>query len=165
MFRYVYAMSIPRDKALDRASFYAGSLVEHLIKIVVYHDSRAPFIDHWIGEISRWLYDAGSIIVKPDGKKLKLADYKDTLFGWMGDSLDDYRSLLDKFQHDNVRGKFSYEDKEPYPHVETTPELCEELMTVCMNLIDKTIFMLCGSETYSIGDYNKVVKEVLSKYI
>lgn len=165
MFRYVYAMSIPRDKALARASFYSDSLIEHLIKIVVYHDVKSDFISHWIGEISRWLYDAGSIIVKPDGKKLKPDDYMDTLFGWMGDDIDDYRSLLDKFQHDNKRGKFNYEDKKSYPPVETSPELCKELMAVCHCLIDSFISMLLSNESFSIGDYNTMLNKVLIKYL
>jgi len=165
MFRYVYAMSMPRSTALERASFYAGSLMEHLIKIVVYHDIRAEYVNHWIGEISSWLSDAGSITVKPDGRKLKPSDYMDTIFGWIGDELNDYRSLLDKFQHDNKRGKFNYEDNRAYPAVETTDELCKELWDVCTNLVEQTLPMLCGSDSCSRGDYNAVVKKVLEQYI
>ena len=161
MFRRIYAMSLPRSKALAHADAYSESLIEHVIKVIVYGNIRSDFVDHWIGEMSRWLYEAGKITVKPDGRKLRAKDYENTIFGWMGDQLNDYSNALSKFQHENKQGKFSYEDKEPYPYVEPSVELASKLMTVCLNLINVAIPMLTSSATYSIGDYNKVLKDIL----
>jgi len=165
MKRYIRAMASKRDKALQHAGFYSDSIIEHIIKIVVYSDVRKGDVIHWIDELSGWLHDVGTITLKPNGKKLKPKDIEITTFGWMGDELHDYASLLNMFQHDNKRGKFNYSDKESYPYVETTRELAQELMDVCYDVMTETIPMICDKNEYSFQQYKNALCKVFVKYL
>ena len=165
MKRYIRAMASNKDKALQHAGFYGDSIIEHIIKIVVYYDVRKEHIIHWIQELSNWIYDASTITLKPNNRKLKPRDIENTTFGWMGDELHDYASLLNMFQHNNKRGKFNHEDKGSYPEVETTRELAQELMDVCYEIMNETIPMMCGKQEHSKEEYFEVLKRIFNKYI
>ena len=165
MKRFIRAQAFPKDKALQRSGFYSDSIIEHVIKIVLYSDVRRDDVLHWITEIANWLEDADNIIVKTSAKKLKRREIEDTTFGWMGDSLRDYASVLKMFQHNNRKGKFNYEDKESYPEVDITPELAEELMEVCYSLMDATLPMICEKTDHTSDEYVNVLKKVFRNYL
>lgn len=162
---YVRAMSLPKTEAVKRAGYYADDIMEHVIKIVVYHDIRHEQIDHWIGEISGWLKFVDGLTVKPSNKHLKPAMIRDTTFGPMGDHLQDYVGSLEMFQTANRRGKFNYKDKESYPYREPDAQTASDLMNICYHMIEVTIPMLCEKKDYTREDYVKVLEDVFRAYI
>lgn len=165
MKRYVRAMSLPKSEALKRAGYYADDIIEHIIKILVYHDIRPHDIDHWIGEISSWLKFVDGLTTKPSNKHLKPDAIRDTTFGSMGDHLQDYLGSLQMFQSANKKGKFNYEDKESYPYVEPDAQTASDLMEICMDLMESAIPMLCEKEDHSRQEYVEILTDIFSEYL
>lgn len=158
-------MAFPKAIALQKASFYADSIIEHVIKIVLYHDIRSNDVPHWISELATWIHDADDITVKPTSRKLKPVDIENSTFAWMGNELKDYRSDLDMFQENNRRGKFNNSDKGSYPYVETTRQLAQELMDVCYELMNSTIPLICDKKDHDKLEYNQVLQRVFKNYL
>lgn len=165
MKRYILAMSMSRQRALDQASFYAVNIIEHMIKIVMYCHIRPDNVAHWIEEIADWLQRSDDITVKPKGHKLKKSDLLDTVFSCMGDSVSDYRRELQMFQEKNRKGQFNYADKETYPEFTVDYASCQELMDACILLIDATLPMLADRHDHSYQEYVQAVSSALSTYI
>ena len=165
MLRYIRAMSMSRQRALEQASFYASSIIEYIIKILAYHDVRKDDVDHWMTEIAEWLFRVDDITVKPKNSKLKTSDLYDTVFSCMGDSISDYKRELLMFKEKNRRGQFNYEDKGNYPDFEVTYELCSNLMEICSLIISRTLPLLQDKKEHSRSEYKQVIKDVLDPYI
>ncbi len=158
-------MATPKKQALERAGFYSLSIMQHVIKIMLFSKFRPIDVHHWIEEIARWLQDVDNIKLKQSDPKLKPNEIEDTTFGWMGDELNDYRSALEKFRYDNESGKFNYKDKVSYPDFEVTREMCSELMELCYSLINETINMICDKEDHSKQEYIAVLEHVFRPYL
>ena len=164
MKRYVVGMSLSRQRALDQARFYAVNIIEHMIKIVMYHEMRPEDVSHWIEEIADWLQRSDDITIKPKGHKLKESDLLDTVFSCMGDSVSDYRRELQMFQEKNRKGQFNYLDKQSYPEFEVDYNSCQKLMDACILLVDATLPMLASKQDHSYVEYVDAVKSALSQY-
>lgn len=162
---YIRAMSFKRDRARKEAGIFADTMLEHVIKIIGYHDIRSEHVPHWIDEIAGWLYEVDDITVKPGAKKLKDDDIRDTTFGAMGDELSDYRRALAKFKHDNKQGKFNYEDKIAYPDLEITENLIRDLKNCCFDIIEVTTPMLIDKKDHSKEEYRAKLTEIFNNYI
>ena len=165
MKRYIFSMSLPRQRAMDQASFYAVNIIEHMIKIVMYHYIRSDDVLHWVDEISDWLQRSDDITIKPKGHKLKESDLLNTVFSCMGSSLSDYRRELLMFQEKNRRGQFNYADKESYPEFEVDYNACQELMDACNRLINSTLPLLADKQDHDIQDYRDAVSDALIDYL
>ena len=165
MKRCVYAMSLPKSEALKRASYYSDDIMEHLIKILVYHNIRNSDTAHWIGEISSWLKFVDGLTVKPSNRHLKPAAIKNTTFAPMGDHLKDYLGSLQMFQDANKKGKFNYGDKVSYPYVEPDSQTASDLMQLCNDIMEITIPMLCSKIDYSRREYEDALNKILQRYV
>ena len=164
MLIYIKAMSLPKAEAVKRAGYYADDIMEHIIKIVVYHDIRQDDVAHWIGEISGWLRFVDGLTVKPSNRHLKPNVIRDTTFRPMGDHLQDYIGSLEMFQTDNRRGKFNYEDKESCPYRKPDVQTASDLMAACYDLMEIIIPMLCENHTHPREEYVNVLTNIFRKY-
>lgn len=162
---YIRAMSYERNRALKQAGVFTTDIFEHVIKIIVYGDIRREQIPHWITEIAEWIYDASTITVKPNNRKLKPRDIEYTTFSAMGDEVRDYERDLKAFRLDNKRGKFNYEDKKSYPDFEVTRQLSETLMNCCFDIMEHIIPMLTGKQDHSREEYRVKLTEIFNNYI
>ena len=165
MKRYVFSMSLPRQRAMDQAIFYAVDIIEHMIKIVMYHYIRPDDVLHWVDEISDWLQRSDDITIKPKGHKLKESDLLDIVFSCMGSSLSDYRRELLMFQEKNRKGQFNYADKESYPEFEVDYNVCQELMDACNRVTNNTLPLLTDKQDHNIQDYRDAVSDALINYL
>lgn len=163
MKRYVYAMSMSRDRAKQQIGAYSPAIMEHLIKLMIYSDIRQNDISGWISTIASRLYNAGKITVKPDSKKLKEDDIVDSLFGCMGNSDEDYYGALLAFKDNNRYGKFNYLDKTSYPDFDVTEELAEDLMTICFDLMNKVIPLLTDKSEHNKEEYELIIRDIFSR--
>lgn len=153
-------MSVGKNEALRRLSSLSETLMEHLTKLVVYSDIRPDDIKGWIKTAARCIYQADSITLKPNGRKLKSNDFMSSLFSCMGDELRDYERYLDLFALDNKRGKFNYEGKDSYPDFAVTQELGVTLMTLCYDVIDKTLPLLLDRHDHSLAEYRDIIQNI-----
>ena len=165
MKKYIYAMSFPKAEALRRAGYYSQDILDHVIKILLYRTIRPDDIDHWINEISSWLKDVDSLTVKPNSRPLKESDVRDTTFACMGDELSDYLFSLKMFQTDNKRGKFNYEDKEPYPYVEPDSATASDLMDICYSIIEQTLPLICSKDRHSRQEFVELLNSIFNNNI
>lgn len=162
MKRYIFAMSLEKDKAKHMIASFSITIMEHIIKLLIYSDIRKDDVDGWLNTIARCLHNADDITVKPHNKKLKSKDILSSLFGYMGDDLSDYRRTLYAFKEDNRNGKFNFENKGPYPDFDVTPELYENLMYICYELIDKSMPLLTDKREHSQEEYKDIVTSLFT---
>lgn len=165
MKRYVYAMSMERDRAKKQIASFSETIMEHIIKLLVYSDIRPNDIAGWIHTVARSIHNADDVTVKPNNKKLKEKDILSSLFGCMGDDIRDYRRALLAFKEDNRRGLFNYDDKQSYPDFEVTFELSDDLMTMCYDIIDVTMPLLTDKKDHNVEEYEAKVRGIFNKLI
>lgn len=163
MKRYISAMSTDRNRAKYTLSSYSGIILEHIIKLLVYSDIRPNDVDGWISTIANWIHRADSITLKPKAKKLSKGDLLNTLFNYMGDEVKDYKFLLYAFIAENLTGKLSYSDKEPYPEFEVTYELAEDLMNICYDIMDATLPLLIDKQDHTMSEYKSAIQPIFDQ--
>ena len=162
---YIRCMSMDKDAAKHQIKPFSSIIMEHTIKLIMYSDIRPEEITGWIHTIANWVHKADDITVKPKARKLKEEDILNSLFSQMGDDLSDYIRALEKFQADNINGKFNSNGKGSYPLFDVNYEVAENLMNVCYALIDATMPLLIDKKDHSIQDYDKAVEKVFDSLI
>lgn len=123
---------------------------------------RSDDVDHWVGEIASWLRSADTITLKLNNRHLKPKEVRDTVFQCMGDSLEDYLQSLNMFQHDNKKGKFTYNDKTPYPEIVPDAQTADKLMCICTEMMENVIPMICDKQLHSRQEYQDVLENIVS---
>jgi len=126
----IYCMATPRAKAISMMQGLEDEINEHITKCIVYGNSTDD-LDHWISEISEWLYQINQIEVKPNAKKLKESDYSKNAFGCFGDAVKDAGVYLTVFRVKTAKMG------DAYPDFTVTSELQNKLFTA-WNLFLKT---------------------------
>lgn len=147
MKRYIYAMAIPRKSALDQLSSYSDVLLRHILECVIYKDDLGC-LAHWIGEIASWLNKANKLKCKVS---LKGQDYRDSLFGQIGDGFDDAQLALEVYQLSELR-------KNAYPDFEITDDLVNQTVNVCNQLVEIAIPILTAGNVYPVTDWIYLLK-------
>lgn len=149
---------------VDQLDYNAHKIVENTIKIVVYHDIKHEYVNQWISEIASVIADCDDIVVKGN-KKLTSADFRVSLFKWISDADSDYRRSLNYFKEDNLKGKFSYEVEDTYPDFQITAELRKKVKVACLDIVDRTIPLLCDKVNHHKGEYELELKDVFKFYV
>lgn len=160
---YIRAMSLERNRAKQQIASFSPTILEHIIKLLLYSDIRPNDIHGWIHTIARSLHNADDLTVKHSGKKLKPEDIVESLFGCMGDDVRDYRRALLAFQEDNKPGKFNYDNKESYPAIEITMELAQDLMSFCYDIVDATLPLLVDKQDHTLEEYEDIITTIYNK--
>lgn len=162
---YIKAMAFPKSEVLNRANRYSQDVIEHIIKIIAFSDIRKDDVSHWINELATWFRYVGRLTVKPNSKKLKVPEIRDSLFRCVGDDLGDFEHSLVMFNEDNRKGKFNYAEKEAYPEIDVTTELSGKLMDACYDIMGAIIPMLSDRHEYSMNEYKVALKQTLDEYM
>lgn len=152
----VFGMSFPRAVALRHLSSDAKQIRDHIIKCIVYHDTRKDDIHHWIyDELCTWLSDASQI--KCDSR-LKMKDILSTTFGELGSEEGDAMVILKRFKKDHCNTA----SKDPYPDFEITDELVEKVYLACKQIRHICAPMLIQKSVYTKDDFYRVIQPILS---
>ena len=161
MKRYIFGMSVERRRALDQISSFSPVIMEHMIKLLVYHNIRPNDINGWIDTVANWLHQADDLTIKPKAKKLKQDDILNSLFGCMGDDVRDYERALYAFAADNESGRLNYDGKDKYPPFTIDSKLSADLMRFCYALIENTLPLLLDKQDHTLDEYNKIVQSLV----
>lgn len=121
MFRVVLAMSASRQKIIGYLDGASKEVALHVAKCAMYQDTLGRY-NHWIHELAIWISDGNDMTCKPGSKKLRVRDYEDTIFGFLGDGVSDAKTNLHELQRYNR--KF---DTESYPYVEVTGDMINRM--------------------------------------
>lgn len=160
MKRYIVAMSVTKKHAIWRMEAYANTIMEHIIKLVIYSDIRPNDIEGWLHTVVRCIHEGDALTIKPSTKKLTEDELRNSLFSAMGDDLHDYLSELAVFQENNRRGLYNYADKESYPEVTPTVEDAEVLMDICYQIMERTLPLLLDKQDHSIDEYKDAIRDL-----
>lgn len=131
MFKYIRAMSIEKKKVLDRFYTNSDTLVEHIVKVVLYSSSRADDVNGWKKTCARILTKAGSY----NRKRLKISDkeYVHNLFGSFPTDPSDARAVLEDFEGDLVNKGY------PETEYDLIYRLGGTLYVVCSYVMKKSL--------------------------
>lgn len=165
MKKYVYAMSVEKKRAEKQLTSYSSILMEHLVKLLVYSDSRPNDVKGWIHTLANWISRADSLTIKPNADKLTEEFLMSTLFSCMGDELNDYERELYSFLADNRSRKFNTHDSGPYPEFEVTTQLSEDLMNFSLDVAEATIPLLTDKKDHSIDEYEEAITQVYNSLV
>lgn len=101
MKRYIYGMSVTRGFLLGKMEGYSEVMQEHILKIVTAHQTgNAQYIDKWLNDISRAVYNVSKYTIGNKNKRLSAEAYERYLFDSIfGNSEQDMKSSLEDFKH------------------------------------------------------------------
>lgn len=151
---YILAMALPRKQALKHLANDSEQIKDHVIKCILYADTRQEDTYHWIhDEICSWLEDASEIECK---SKLKPKDYLDTVFSAFGASFTDTKVLLKSF-----RKQYCLRSADPYPDFEITSDLVEQVSYTFQALINICIPYLAKKEAIDQLTWYKLIHKIL----
>ena len=149
----IYGMAFSRSDALDKLHMCSATLVEHIVKCVIYRNSTDS-LDHWVKEICNYFAAANKITVKPNDRKLKSSDYMVTVFASMGDSRIDAEYAILEFY---ARNEHTHE----YPEFEVTEELVDSTFDAYNSIKDYMIPILTTNNNYKAMDFYPTIYNIL----
>lgn len=147
----ILAMSRPRQGALNKLSRNNKKIQEHIIKCVIYPNYESK--KHWIkDELCNWFYQADKIQCDT---KLKKQDYRNTVFGMIGNTLGESLDDLTDFKEDFVKNASN-----PYNDFIITDELANTLYQTYQNLISIAIKQFMDKSIKSINEWYEIINPV-----
>lgn len=140
MFRYIQAMAVDKKRILQQMNTSSDTLVEHIVKVVLYHSYRQQYVNGWKKTCVRILEKTSTYNLKT--VRLARKDYYNQFGAFPSDRTDAKGVLWDV-----------YEDltKSGYPELDydSIPESALTLYTVCSYLVDKCL------DVYTLKDKDK----------
>lgn len=90
----IFAMSLPKSKAVIRVEGLSDVIEEHTAKLCMYKDDRLQDVNGWKKSICRAFSDISDITLKPKGRKFTSEEYFDMILSGYGDELKDKYIVL-----------------------------------------------------------------------
>lgn len=150
---HIFGMAFPRKKCLDRLEALSKELNNHIIKCVVYYQTRPDDLSHWISEISNFIAQANKIKCN---SKLKKKDYMESIFADFGDEWIDANVNLEQFQLiEKDYPEFDPEDK----------NLIDTLYQMYQLIIDTCIPVFNSKDIRSSDEWYKILYPKIQKIL
>ena len=131
MFRYIRAMSIEKSKIITRMNTSSDTLMEHIVKVVVYNSQRQQDVNGWKKTCARILAKTGTY----NAKKIRLTknDYLYNQFGAFPSDRTDAKGVLEDTLDDLY--------KQGYPEIEydSIPNLALNVYNVCEYIMENCL--------------------------
>lgn len=131
MFRYIQAMAVDKNRILQRMNTRSDTLVEHIVKVILYHSYKQQDVNGWKKTCARILEKTGTYNSKT--VRLTRKDYYYNQFGAFPSDRTDAKGVLWDVYEDLT--KIGY----PELNYESIPEHALTLYTVCSYLVDKCL--------------------------
>lgn len=100
----LFEMSVSKSDAIRKFNNTAEEIVDHLFKLFIYQNS--PNYNKWKKEISTFVIQSGSYIVKSGNGKLKASEYFNGMFQYIETDIDKenkYKVVVSKFNLNAIR--------------------------------------------------------------
>jgi len=100
----LFEMSISKSDAIRKFNNAGEEIVDHLFKLFIYQNS--PNYNKWKKEISTFVIQSGSYIVKSGNGKLKASEYFNGMFQYIETDIDKqnkYKVVVSKFNLNAIR--------------------------------------------------------------
>lgn len=160
MKRYIYGMSVTRSFLLGKMEGYSEVIQEHILKIVTAHQTgSAKYIDKWIGDTSRAVYNVSKYTIGNKNKRLSAEAYEkfllDSIFG---NSEQDMKSSLEDF-------KQYYPEYSNFVIDEDLTKVLFNIVKDLRQLIPSMIAEHTDSEGIPIPQIRNELRNLIHKYI
>jgi hypothetical protein len=160
MKRYIYGMSVTRSYLIGKMEGFSDVVYEHIMKIVTSEGTvNAKFIDKWINDISRALYNVSKMTLTNKCKRLDAQTYDKYLFNnHFGDAKYDMKYHLEDFQ----------EEYPEYSDFEITDHMVNNLFSIVSEIRNTIPAMIAehkGTEGLPIPKFRTTLRSIFSKYI
>lgn len=151
----IFAMSLDRSSAKQRAESYRKPITDHLIECILYGDSFKCY-NHWISELAAWIDDVNStkLKIRRNPPKFKESEYREYLFGLFGNTTSDTRGALLSYKANNKE----------YPDFEIDKYLVLRTYGASQDLAESVCRLLAtskGREDTSVEDISNLIHSVL----
>ena len=146
-------MSYPRKQLTDKLTSLSKVLNQHVIECVVYRDVRKDTISHWVTELAAWMNKVNRLKCS---STFKAKNYKNTLFGEFGTTIDDAEMNLWLYQQLNEK----YNATKQYPAFEITPELVNKLYITYTDIVSISLPILCSKDVKSANEWYRLLKPI-----
>ena len=150
---FLTEMAMPKKEVMNKIATFSDSIIEHIIKCVVYGDSTKDF-SHWITEISNFLSIINDYKVKSGSGKLKYEEYlKRVFYDRQGDEEQDMRQNLRVFKLDKS-----------YPDFDITSSMISQLWRVFSRIAEEcsTIFA-DKNNTFKAADFRNLILDIFEQ--
>lgn len=152
---YAIEMSTSRKEVLDKVESAGPTIGEHILKMVVYQDSK--YVEGYIEEVAVDLQAISLYSVKPRAKKLKAEVYEKLLCSRFGDSFNDMKGNLLHFSVHHTRPN----SIKKYPPFTVTSELVAQLLVVYTDVIRRASALLAREDEVDASEFATMIKAVL----
>lgn len=144
----IFGMSVEKAKLMKRMDAWSDHIALHLSKCAMYGDTLpGEKYDHWIEELSVWLFSANDMTCKPNNKKLKPAQYESLLFGWLSDETAEARSNLHDLQMHN-----SKYNENSYPYIKVDNAMIERMRKISADVLKVFVPILASKNNLTLED-------------
>lgn len=144
----IFGMSVEKAKLMKRMDAWSDHIASHLSKCAMYCDTLpGEKYDHWIEELSVWLFSANDMTCKPNNKKLKPAQYESLLFGWLSDETAEARSNLHDLQMHN-----SKYNENSYPYIKVDNAMIERMRKISADVLKVFVSILASKNNLTLED-------------
>jgi hypothetical protein len=134
----LFEMAFERKNAINAVRGKAKPIVDHLIYLLIYKNSKAR--NHWKSELSAFIDSIDYLYLKPSKRKLSGNDYYNLLFEEpLGGDIIQTEKLINQA----IR-------KEDNPDIKVNPYILKESLE---KIIHKLSFDLANDQYISIDDY------------
>lgn len=128
MFRYIQAMAVDRKRILKRMNTSSDTLIEHIVKVVLYRNYRPNDVNGWKRTCARILEKTSTY----NSKTIRLTrkDYYYNQFGAFPSDRTDAKGVLWDVYEDLTKTGY------PELNYDSIPENALTLYTVCSYIVD-----------------------------
>lgn len=137
--------AISRSDAESGISHLADTLIEHLLKVLVFGPNCSAY-NHWMSELNKWFKKISEIKLKPKSYHPTLKDVRK----WAREEpLEDYRSYINTIEiiicEENI-------------FIPIAEELLKDNFDSFCHLYDSILSTCCNKPTYTINILNDIIK-------
>lgn len=128
MFRYIQAMAVDKKRILNRMNTSSDTLIEHIVKVVLYHTYKPNDVNGWKKTCARILEKTSTY--NPKTVKLTRKDYYYNQFAAFPSDRTDAKGVLWDVYEDLAEAGY------PELNYESIPENALTLYTVCSYVVN-----------------------------
>lgn len=157
---YIYGMSVSRSYLIGKIEGYADVIQEHTLKIVTaQQNGNIKFVDKWINDLSRAIYNISKYTIGNKGKRLDSDAYRQYMFGnHFGIDKIDMKHLLEDFHDDYIEyANFTIDNT----MIDTLYSVVNEMKSIVPDMIASHK----STEGIPIPEIRKVLRSIFLKYI
>lgn len=150
---FLTEMARPKKEVIKKISAFSDSIMEHIIKCVVYKNSTNNFL-HWVNEISNFLSIINDYETKSMSGKLRYNEYLNTVFYKQGNSELDMKQNLRVFSLNKN-----------YPSFKIDNKLVKQLWNIFRSIAEKcSVIFSDKNNSFDENKFKDLILDIFTQY-